>query len=236
MLRAEKLSPWTRCAYSKALRQILRWLSETCGAPRLDKQIRRYPTPAPRNTTIPYTDRARILAAAPDHLRLWLLLCSDLAIRSGTAANIGPQHYDRAQRTLTFTTKWQEKLSLPTTTEIDVLISLCEFTDSTSFVRQLWARRRQRHGDLNNTNSLRKHFRQLCVNFSIPGKVRPHDLRRTAACAIYDHTRDLRAVQALLGHKHLESTLHYLDHHLTKVSRANLELIKSPEWRKEQSA
>ena len=37
-----------------------------------------------------------------------------------------------------------------------------------------------------------------------------HSLRRTKACLIYRRTKNLRAVQLLLGHTKLESTVRYL--------------------------
>ncbi len=37
-----------------------------------------------------------------------------------------------------------------------------------------------------------------------------HSLRRTKATLIYKRTKDLRAVQLLLGHTKLESTVRYL--------------------------
>jgi len=38
----------------------------------------------------------------------------------------------------------------------------------------------------------------------------PHTLRRTKASLIYRRTKNLRAVQLLLGHSKLESTVRYL--------------------------
>jgi integrase len=40
--------------------------------------------------------------------------------------------------------------------------------------------------------------------------LRPHDLRRTLARALYTETHDLLQVQRVLGHRTLSSTLHYL--------------------------
>jgi site-specific recombinase XerD len=37
-----------------------------------------------------------------------------------------------------------------------------------------------------------------------------HSMRRTKATIIYRHTKNLRAVQLLLGHTKLESTVRYL--------------------------
>ena len=58
-------------------------------------------------------------------------------------------------------------------------------------------------------------------------RIRPHDFRRTAAVKLLEHTRDVRDVQALLGHKRLANTVHYLDHVLSPVSLAALESIKA---------
>ena len=43
-----------------------------------------------------------------------------------------------------------------------------------------------------------------------PGTYGTHSLRRTKASLIYRRTKNLRAVQLLLGHKKLESTVRYL--------------------------
>ena len=43
-----------------------------------------------------------------------------------------------------------------------------------------------------------------------PGEYATHSLRRTKATLIYKRTKDLRAIQLLLGHTKLESTIRYL--------------------------
>jgi integrase/recombinase XerC len=53
-----------------------------------------------------------------------------------------------------------------------------------------------------------------------------HDLRRTMARKVYNATADLRVVQQLLGHDHLNSTLLYLQPEITAISRENLELAQ----------
>lgn len=51
---------------------------------------------------------------------------------------------------------------------------------------------------------------KLKRDLKITGKWTLHDLRRTAARELYDNTRDLRLVQALLGHANLAQSLWYL--------------------------
>jgi integrase len=163
-------------------------------------------------------------------MRLWLLLCSDLAIRSGTAARLMPEHYDATYGTLTFTTKYDEKLTLPATAEIEALIRTCNLESPIPFVRQLWMRAPYGSRVRANApqNSLEGAYRTLRRKLGITRKLTPHDFRRTTAVAMLEHTRDVREVQALLGHRTLTSTIWYLDHALRPIKRATLELIKRP--------
>lgn len=174
-------------------------------------------------------------------MRLWLLLCSDLAIRSGTAQRLGPQHYDRLNRRLAFTTKLGEKLTLPVTDEIAEIIETCDLSRPLSFVRQIHrqcepARYHHEATDLTYRHTLAVGFLRLRKSLGITRKLTPHDLRRTTAVKLYEFTSDARDVQALLGHRTLASTIWYLDHDLRPVKRSALELIKTPNWRKEEIA
>jgi integrase len=231
----------TKVNKSNALRRVLRWLWEQHGAPKLDDEVHRYACIRPRNVTATREQIDMILDAAPPHLRLWLLFCSDLAIRSTTAANLSSEHYDEEKGELRFTTKGGARLTLPVTEEIRRILLNCRLDSPVPFVRQLWA---QHHSGGGNTPSLtsqdastlRFQFRTLCHRLEIAQRLIPHDLRRTAAVAMYTATGDLRDAQALLGHSSLRSTIWYLDHDLRPVKRSTLELIKRSNWRKENSA
>jgi integrase len=236
--QALKVSGWahtTKYVRSAAVRQILRMLWEEHGAPKIDQHITRYAAPSPRNVTAERSEIDALLGHAAPHMRLWLLLCSDLAIRSGTATRIAPQNYRPQARTLQFTTKYRETATLPVTEELRALIETCDLNDPTPLVRQLWirahnprARLRSNTSDRQMSIQLRTQFRQLLKDVNITRRITPHDLRRTTATAMYRATRDVREVQALLTHKRLNSTIWYLDHNLTPVSRPTLELIKRP--------
>ncbi len=223
------------------MRRILRWLWEVHGAPKLDGYIRSYSGVRPRNVTATREEIDTLLDAANPGMRLWLLLCSDLAIRSGTAARIGASHYDKEQRQLRFTTKHDARQTLPVTQEIQDLIEQCDLTDPAPFVKQLWTLGVYRGGrplmdTFGDGNSLRRAFTRFRISLGITRRITPHDLRRTTAVAMYKHSGDLRAVQALLGHANLNSTLHYLDHDLRPIERSTLEILKRPAWRKDHIA
>lgn len=117
--------------------RLLGWLTKHYGAPDLTDLIGKHPGLRPRNVTATEAEKQALLAAAPQHLRLWLLLCSDLAIRSGTASRIGPRNYNAASRELRFTTKLGERLTLPVTAEIAAYIAQCDPADPSPFVRRV---------------------------------------------------------------------------------------------------
>jgi integrase len=175
-------------------------------------------------------------------MRLWLLLCSDLGLRSGTAGRIGPEHYDTGSRTLRFVTKWGERLTLPVTEEIAAILDTLDMSSLDSFVRQL---QRLRHpsahtgrwpaSGVHQAGQCDLPFRKLLKRVGITRHIVPHDLRRTAAVAMLEETGDIRDVQALLGHRSLQSTLWYLDHDIRPVQRGTLERIKNPTWGKEKT-
>ena len=220
----------TKVVRCGALRRVLRYLWEYHGAEKLDGIVGRKASIRPRNVVVRQDEKDLLLTAAPKHLKLWILLCSDLAIRSGTATRLGPEHYDARQQRLTYTTKMQEKQSVQVTAEIAALLDECEMENSESFVQQLWHKAPcgpQKRSAFA-SNSLNASFRRLCKREGIERRITPHDFRRTTALRLYKHTRDLQQVQGLLGHFSMNSTLWYLDHGMRQVSVDVLEELKKP--------
>ncbi len=122
---------------------------------------------------------------------------------------------------------------MPVTRAVRELIDQCSQSDPRPFVLQLWPRRTGPQFQPNQENGrlagpLRHAFQKLCKANGITRRIVPHDLRRTTAVAMLRHTRDVRDVQAILGHRSLQSTIWYLDHDLQPVTRLNLETIKRP--------
>ena len=217
------LAATTRHARAMALKRVLRYLHEDCGSPRLAQFVPRVVRPLPRAITATAKERVALLDGASRSMRCWLLFCSDLAMRSGTAAIICPNHYDQGRRELSFKTKYGEQVTLPVTQEIWALLeSVPEEADrSTPYVSLL-----NKKGGTTSAATLRRAFRNAAKAAGITRHITPHDLRRTTAVAVHRLTKDLTLVQALLGHRTLESTLYYLDHHNREVPRAMLEAAK----------
>jgi integrase len=196
-------------------------MSEDYGAPRVYSSLPKVDCPVPRNVVITEGELERILKAAPAHIKCWLMMCSDLAMRSGTAAAMAPRNYDADARTLTFRTKKGREMSLPVTDELDAILRpLANLDADTPFVCQL-------HPDGKIlANSMRLTLKKLRRRLGINRRIVPHDLRRTTAVNVYNETRDLRIVQAVLGHRDLDSTFRYLDHRNTPVMVSTLEKAK----------
>lgn len=218
--QAAKLARPTRYVRMGALRHVLNYLHEEHGAPKMAKAVPKVKKPAPRDVTATVDERTAVLAAASPAMRCFILLCSDMAIRSGTAVKIAPHHYNPERRELSFRTKFDTAQTLPVTTELAAIFASCKGNPATPYVSQL-----SQAGHLRHTTVL-NNFAKLRRKVGITRRVTPHDFRRTTAVATYEITKDLRVVQALLGHSELATTLHYLDHRNTPVGKSVLELAK----------
>ena len=215
------------------LRRMLRKLWENDEAPKLDEAVPRLKSIRPRCVTASRSEIELLLDNASKTLRLFLLLCSDEAIRSGTAVRLGPQHYITETRRLEFTTKYNEKVSVPVTDDVAELLAECNLSSVKPFLTQLRIAQfpnanKQRTSPFVSGHQLRKELTKLRAQLGIEKRIIPHDLRRTTAVALYRRTRDIRKVQALLGHHQLQSTFWYLDHELEPVDLADLEATKQP--------
>ena len=222
------------------MRRILRWLWDEHGAQKLDRYVPKVESPHPRSVTATHEERRRLIEGAPVDLRLFILLCSDLGIRSGTAVNIAPRHYDQAEGTIRFKTKKDAKVGLHVTQEVRSLLDTCDQRDPRPFITQLRTglrakSQRQLKHEAVAARQLRTELKELRLRLGIERRVVPHDLRRTSAVNLYRLTRNLRQVQAFLGHSSMQSTIWYLDHDLEEVPLADLETIKTPflAWRKD---
>jgi site-specific recombinase XerC len=179
-----------------------------------------------------------MLEAAKPSLRLFILLCSDMALRSGVANKLSGLHYDAQMGVCRFRGKGQACQTLPATEEIREVI---DGLDHGSRVPYVWQLRAMEDGGLHPPSlydciAFRRDFTALSQKLGVDKRIIPHDLRRTTAVNLYEQSKDLRTVQALLGHTDLKTTLWYLDHDATPVSLDLLETIKCRVSRKEKIA
>ena len=216
----DKLAHSTRFARAAALGYVVRLLRDHGAERGLDAAIPKLGKPSPRNVVATTEEREAIFAASPPHLQCLLHLCSDLAIRSGTAAKIAPHHYDAQQGTLTFRTKYARSVTLPVSAPLRELFKLHAGEPHVPYLTALNPRGAE------SESAHRRMFERIRKKLGITRRLTYHDLRRTTAVRAYELTRDLRVVQALLGHKELAHTLYDLDHNSTPVTSDVIEAVR----------
>jgi integrase len=232
-LDAPQFALSTRTIRLVKFRKLLRWLWEEYGAPKLDGHVPRKPSLRPRNVTASREQIDLLLDNAKPALRLMLLICSDLGIRTGTVVKLGPENYNRETGELRFMSKKGSQVTLPVTEEIEKVLDTLDHESRLPYLTQMRiktnsnAAARQK-AEVMDPGILRKELKELREGLGITKRIVPHDLRRTAAVELYKRTHDIRIVQSFLGHRSLQATLWYLDHELVPVDRADLEAIKHP--------
>jgi integrase len=207
----KQFSQHTKSTYAKCLRRFLRWLEETQGTPATAaRSVPRYQQPSPRTIIATDDERRRLTEAATPPLRFFLLLCSDLGIRHRTAARMEVSNYDPHTRSLKFTTKGNTHQTLPVTDTIaDTIATVVHLDPHTPIVNLLRTPHHPGHAPGKSPRFL-KQWKKLKAQLNIRPELRIHDLRRTVAEDVWEATKDLRAVQAQLGHRNIATTARYL--------------------------
>jgi integrase len=138
-------------------------------------------------------------------MRFFILLCSDLGLRHRTALSITPSHYNPQSKSLTFATKGGVQQTLPVTPELALTFEFLPPTAPAdlSVVAIL-------SHTTNPPRYISAQFNRLKKLAGVRPELRIHDLRRAAAETAWTATKDIRSVQALLGHRSVATTSRYL--------------------------
>jgi integrase/recombinase XerD len=196
------LSTHTAYGYSKGLRRFLRFVDEQTHT-HLAKLVPRRSQPQPRSILCTDDELAAILEHAPLWLRIFITLTRELGMRHKEALTLTAAAYNPETRALDFPRKGQGSSSIPCPPDIAAAIQLCAtHSPATPIVRAL--------GGPKHESNVRDAWDLAKRRAGVIRNIRIHDLRRTLATRIYDKTGDLRSVQQILGHRHLNTTLLYL--------------------------
>lgn len=208
----------TQHQYVKLLRAFLDWIERHAhGQAGLRQSIRAIHEPLPRTIFATDDERERLLQMAKPGLRFFILLCADMGLRHATALRITPAHYSPRDKSIFFTTKNGVQQNLPVTPEIAQTFEfLPPDADPSTPVVAILNRR-----PIPNSGYHYFQWTQLKAAARVRPELRVHDLRRSAAEAAWEATKDLRAVQALLGHASIVTTNRYLH------NRTNPEQIRT---------
>jgi integrase len=197
-----RYSPDTRYSQASNLRRLLRILAADGADMRLPAAVPRLPKPAARAVTLAPGQINRLIAMAPAHLRLLLLLCHDCALRSTTAAKLTWQAIQGDCEDVVTRTKRSTVVRVPVSGRLRTILQSVPKGEG-PLIQLL-------HGSRIAPHTLRKQFRLLTLEAELPPGIRLHDLRRTMAQSVYAVTSDLRVTQSLLGHDSIHSTFRYL--------------------------
>ncbi|WP_446745657.1 tyrosine-type recombinase/integrase [Silvibacterium acidisoli] len=163
----------------------------------------------PRNVTAADAEFEAVLRKAPGWLKLTLLLTRYCALRATTALTLTAADINTETWHIRRRTKAQMSISIPCGPRVrEMLRFALHMAEPGQYLVNALGGKGDTPGKLyeNSNHAINKLKRDL----KISGKWTLHDLRRTAARELYDNTRDLRLVQALLGHANLAQSLWYL--------------------------
>ncbi len=212
-----------------ALVKFLRHLEKIGGTPRLYADLAKIRRPKPRQTIATQEELERMVSHAEPWLRLFVLLCCQLALRFNEAVAISPAHYNPDTQTITYRKKGGDKYTLPITPDIAALFAQAPVTtDPTTPYLQLLRGTNYIRAHYLKPDTVRRAFSRLRSKAGVRDNITPHDLRRTVAVTLYELTKDIRVVQQLLGHSQLSSTAGYLAHRDTEKLRPLLEQLRFP--------
>ncbi len=174
----------------------------------------------PRKVIAKPDELQNLFAKAEPWQRLWLLLCSQLAMRNAEARSIGPSHYDASAQTISFKKKGGGLHVLPVTGDIAALFEAAPEGEASMTYIERW------RGKKLSKAAVEHQWRKLKKAAGARPELRAHDLRRTTAVSLYNLTHDLRAVSHLLGHASMTATCGYLAHQDPQTLRPLLAQMK----------
>ena len=157
----------------------------------------------PKTLTATEDEFSRLHAFASPMMKIFLLLTRSLGMRNSEALRICPANVQPDGGTLYVRRKMDGASDIPLTPALARIflahahqpdIPLCEAA----------------HGAPVGAPRIAYEWKLLKKKANVNPRLTPHDLRRTIAKRLYDDTKDLRLVQALLGHRNIATTLRYV--------------------------
>ncbi len=212
----------------QAMRRYLRLMTLHGADPMLVNVVPDVMASEPRQRLVSADERAAIMSQAPLDLRLHLLFCGDLGLRSGTSVRVAAEHWCKETGELRINgIKHGGAIVTPVTRELSDTLQMCArlhpFASALRYGDRARPKRTPTASAVPRWNRLDSKFRKICHRLGIEN-LRVHDFRRTLAERVYNATGgDLRAVQGALGHSRLSSSAHYLQR---TAMRPNLELLE----------
>jgi integrase len=197
----------TRYLRTRALIRVLNHITALTGRRDLLAAVIRVKRPRPRTTIATPEEIEKLLDAAPPWMKTIILLAAHAGLRRSDCMRLSPAHYDPQKRILCIDQKkTKRQVSVPVTDRLAKNLEAIETADRITPYYE------QSRGKALRWSALDDHWNALKKKAGVNKHLWIHDLRRTAAVSLYQLTKDLTAVQHLLGHQSLNSTCDYLEH------------------------
>lgn len=196
----ELITRWKKQYSVTYVSMCVRWLRrgiELTG--RTDIRVPKVAHPHARTQIATKEECEMALAYARPALRLTLMLAMDSGLRYREATTLSPHNWNREEHMLTVTSKPDKGRTVPASSRVETILAALK--GSNAYVQQL-----QPH---KGKGTIRAQWTRLRKRLGIT-HLNLHDFRRTIATRVYTKTKDLRVVQALLGHENLSSTVVYI--------------------------
>jgi integrase len=176
----------------------------------------------------------QVFQSAGGALQLAMLLARDAGLRHAAVWNITAANCNFEKRILTGKTKNAAMYLVPMTQRLyERLLFVCASSLNTEEpLLATFNRRRKKPGYGSVTNWLIEAKKRAGVT----ARWGFHDLRRTAARALYERTHDLRKVQRLLSHANMQQSCWYLGASGIDLTPADLEREPCKPESKKQTA
>ena len=136
-----------------------------------------------------------------------LLLCRDAALRAATAYAVNSSNIVKGR--IRVKTKNHGSITVPLGVALQRMVSAAVAMATSS--RQPLVEALGAPGGPHHAGAMHHRLKRAKERAGVTSVWSFHDLRRTAAQALYERSHDLRTVQSLLGHKQIGNTLRYLN-------------------------
>jgi integrase len=183
----------------------------------------------PRETTVPDVEFEAVFRVAGPMLQLILLLAREAGLRHATILHFTAANCNFETRMVSGRSKAYSSYTVPMTTRLfeRLLFACAGANDSNESLLCQYNKQRKK-----------PHYNSLTCSLSrakkLAGITSPwgiHDLRRTAARALYERTGDIRKVQRLLGHAQPNQSWWYLGN--AGIDLTHEEMERSTPWEPE---
>ncbi len=149
---------------------------------------------------------AALLTLAQPWMRVLITLMAALGLRHAEALDIRPAGWNQERHVVRFKAKGGDVQEMPTTEEVEAMFLAAPSGDPMTPLAELY------RGKPVTQSAVWWAWTKLKKRAGLQGDYIPHDLRRSAAVAGYELTKDIRFVWQLLRHQNLSTTARYLEH------------------------